>query len=360
MNSSDLDHLTPDELRELCEKLLLEKNEMEERQSVMERQALKSKRRTIDVFGKMVDVRKAQRIIEWQNAELEEKNIEINRQKEDIERTYVKFRQRTIELFGKMIDLKKAYRIIEQQRDEIENQRKLLHETNISKDRFFSIVAHDLKNPIGGFLGLTEILASETHKLSVENQKIFIESLHESSKQLYTLLENLLQWARSQTGSLHLKPQVLEVENLVDSAIGQVSMNAQLKNISIRKNMANNLNVFADDDTMKTILRNLLSNAVKFSYPDGFIDVLVTQNNNTALISITDYGVGISATDLNKLFKIEHSVTGIGTAQEKGTGLGLILCKEFIELNHGKISVQSTLGKQSTFLIEMPVYKAEL
>jgi len=352
----DINSITETELRKLYEKVLQEKHDLEQERVIIDRQILKSKQRTINVFGKMVDVKKAQRYIEYQNEELEEKNIEINRQKEAVERSISKFRMRTIELFGKMTDLKKAYKIIQQQKDEIESQRKLLHETNLSKDKFFSILAHDLKNPIGGFLGLTEILATETHELSPENQQIFIESLHESSKHLYNLLENLLHWARSQTGSLQLNPQVIELDSLLESAIGQVSMNAQLKHITIRKQKDISIKIVADQDTMNTILRNLLSNAIKFSNPNSYVDVSVLQNEKFVAISITDFGVGIAVDELTKLFRIEHTVSKPGTAQEKGTGLGLILCKEFIELNGGTIKAESHINKESTFTITVPLF----
>jgi signal transduction histidine kinase len=348
-------NLTETEWRNLYEKVLKEKNDLELERAIIERQIVKSKRRTIDVFGKMVDVKKAQKIIENQKKELEEKNIEINRQKNAVERTINKFRQRTIELFGKMTDLKKAYKIIQQQNDEIEAQRKLLHETNLSKDKFFSILAHDLKNPIGVFLGLTEIMATKTYELSPENHQLFVETLHESSKQLYSLLENLLHWARSQTGSLQLTQQDIDLDPLLDSAISQVSMNAQLKNITIRKQKDISLKIVADKDTMDTIIRNLLSNAIKFSKPDSFVDLSVSQSDGVALIAITDYGVGISPEDLAKLFKIEYSLSKPGTAEEKGTGLGLILCKEFIELNGGAITAESIVGKETIFSITVPL-----
>ncbi|MBI9067140.1 MAG: GHKL domain-containing protein [Salinivirgaceae bacterium] len=351
----DYDKLTKSELYDLYEQVLQEKLELELGRVKSDRQIKKSKQRTIEVFGKMIDVKKAQRIIGWQYEELEAKNTEINLQKDAVERTFKKFRLRTIELFGKMIDLKKANKIIQQQKDEIEIQRKLLHETNASKDKFFNILGHDLKNPIAGFLGLTEIMAAKMSEFSSEKQQIFAESLHESSKQLYTLLENLLHWARSQTGSLHLTPINMDLDELLESSISQVSMNAQLKNISIRKQNNNSLKVFADEDTLHTILRNLLSNAIKFSHSDSFIDVSVSQNEKFAIISICDYGVGIAPEDINKLFKIDQTYSQLGTAEEKGTGLGLILCKEFIELNGGTINVESIINKKTIFSITVPL-----
>ncbi len=355
-NTINLNTIPETELRSLYEKVLEEKHQLELDRVISDRKIIKSKQRTIDLFGKMIDVKKARRIIKWQNEELEEKNTEILRQKKAVERTFQKFRKRTIELFGKMIDLKKAYKIIQQQNKEIENQRKLLHETNSSKDKFFSILAHDLKNPIAGFLGLTEMMARKMNELSPDVQQTFAETMHESSKQLYNLLENLLNWARSQTGSLHLKPEIIDLNEILDSTMRQVSMNAHLKKISIRKQEIASINVFVDEDTLNTILRNLISNAIKFSHSESFIDISVSQNESFASISVIDFGVGIAPENLDKLFKIDQTVSNTGTANEQGTGLGLILCKEFIEQNGGAIQVESVLKKGSTFTITVPLF----
>lgn len=357
MSNKELDFkkISETELRELYEKLLIEKHELEMNRIIIDRQNLKSKQRTIDLFGKMIDLKKAQKIITIQKKELERKNAEINRQKNALERTFQKFRQRTIELFGKMIDLKKAYNIIQQQKDEIEKQRKLLHETNASKDKFFSILAHDLKNPIGGFLGLTEVMADGMSDLSVEEQQNFAVLMHNSSKQVYSLLENLLHWARSQTGALQLKPKVLDLSDIIENVLNQAATNASLKQIQLKKNIPCSVKIFADEDTMSTIFRNLVSNAIKFSNDDSVVNITVTQNTHIATVSIADQGIGIAPEDIDKLFRIEHNPSRIGTAKEKGTGLGLILCKEFVEKNGGTIKVESELNKGSVFTITVPL-----
>ncbi|MDY0279405.1 MAG: HAMP domain-containing sensor histidine kinase [Salinivirgaceae bacterium] len=347
------------DLRILYEKLLVEKYKLEEQGRIIHRQNIKSRNRTIELFGKMIDLKKAQKIITLQKQELERKNIEINQQKNALERTFQKFRQRTIELFGKMIDLKKAYNIIHAQKTEIETHRKLLHETNASKDRFFTILAHDLKNPIAGFLGLTEVMAESMADLSPDEQQHFAELLHNSSKQLYNLLENLLQWARSQTGALKISPKNTDLKHIVDSVITQSSMNARIKEIKFTKSIPD-ISVFADENTLTTIFRNIISNAIKFSHNNSTIDISVTENEKVAIIIVTDHGIGISVEDLEKLFKIDQNPTRIGTAKEKGTGLGLILCKEFAELNKGTIKVESTLGKGSSFTLTIPIARKNM
>ncbi len=343
------------DLHELYEKVLKEKHELEVSKMVIDRQNQKSKQRTIDLFGKMIDLKKAQKIILQQKKELEEKNAEIIKQRNALERTFHKFRQRTIELFGKMIDLKKAYNIINQQKHEIETQKRLLFEMNASKDKFFGILAHDLKNPIGGFIGLTEVMADCGNDLSPEELKKYSSLMHNSSKQLYHLLENLLQWARSQTGTIKINKEIIDVQAIIDSVLATVKMNADLKQITLIKNIAEDTKIYADSNTLKTVVRNLITNAIKFSPNNSIIKIDVENNSHVAILSISDQGIGIGSADIDKLFKIDSNPLTIGTSEEKGTGLGLILCKEFIELNGGKIKVESELNKGSVFTITIPL-----
>jgi signal transduction histidine kinase len=354
----NIDALSENELRILLKKVMQEKKELEEILELSHEKVSRSKQRTIDVFGKMVDNKKMQRIISWQNEELETRNAEIEIQKKNIEHTYQKFRNRTIDLFGKMIDLKKAYNVIKEQKEEIESQRKLLNETVQSKDKFFNILAHDLKNPIAGFLGLTKFMVDKNNNLDKETLDSFIDTLHSSSKQLHSLLENLLHWARAQTGSLKIKPKKLDINKIIDDSINQVQTNAQLKEIKINKKGNFSCTVYADEETLNTVLRNLLSNAIKYSYCGNTIDIFVLPTNNKTTIKITDYGVGIPKNKINTLFDLENAQSLPGTNEETGTGLGLILCKEFIELNGGKIDVDSKEGEFTTFSISIPMHKA--
>lgn len=351
---NNLENVSDAALMDMYQNLLDEKQKLEKDREVIDKKMLRSKQRTIELFGKMIDEKKAQRIISWQNEALEAKNLEINRQKKALEKTFKKFRERTIELFGKMIDLKKANRIIQNQNIEIEKQRKLLDEINSSKDRFFSILAHDLRNPIAGFLGLTELMVNKP-ELDNETQKVFIQNLYDNSKQLYSLLENLLDWARSQTGSIQLSKSNINLKGLFDLLIHQAAASLQLKKLKIINKGDFDFTVYADNDTLKTVVRNLISNAIKFSKPNNVITITASKDNNQARVAIHDSGVGMSDKTMKKLFKIDKSVSKLGTANEKGTGLGLILCKEFIELNHGTIDVKSKLHHGSTFTITIPL-----
>ncbi|ALO14788.1 Non-motile and phage-resistance protein [Salinivirga cyanobacteriivorans] len=341
-------------LTELIKKVQDKNDELEKHRKKIELQNEKSRQRTIELFGKMIDLKKAKKIISIQNEELEKKNEEINRKRAALENTYVKFRKRTIELFGKMVDLRKAYNIINNQKKEIENQRKQLHELNISKDKFFSIIAHDLKNPIAGFLGLTEVMAQDMNSFTDQEKQEFIELIYKSSKQLHSLLENLLQWSRAQTGRLSYKPRRLNMHALFQENFSLIHANAEVKQIVVEEKVDNDLEVWADVDMVNTILRNLLTNAIKFSNNDSRITVYAEIEGDKVIISVKDEGIGISDEDLDKLFKIGYNKSKVGTANEEGTGLGLILCKEFAKRNGGDVMVDSKLGVGSIFSFSLP------
>ncbi len=341
-------------LEKLIREIRQKNSELEEHRQKIELQNKKSRQRTIDLFGKMIDLKKAKKIIMFQNEELERKNQEINRKRAALERTYVKFRKRTIELFGKMVDLRKAYNIINNQKKEIEKQRRQLHELNASKDKFFSIIAHDLKNPIAGFLGLTEVMAQDLNSFSDSEKQEFIELIHKSSKQLHSLLENLLQWSRAQTGRLSFKPRKLNLKDIIADNYNLTRASAGMKNITITFDVPDDLCAWADADMVNTILRNLITNAIKFSHEGKTIKIETEKQDQRIFIKVIDEGVGISDEDKDKLFKIGFNTSQVGTANEEGTGLGLILCKEFAKRNGGDVTVESEPGKGSIFTFSLP------
>lgn len=342
-------------LEELIREIQLKNRELEEHKERIELQNAKARMRTIDLFGKMTDLKKAKKIILIQNEELEKKNEEINIKRRALEHTNVKFRNRTIELFGKMVDLRKAYNIINNQKKEIENQRRQLHELNASKDKFFSIIAHDLKNPIAGFLGLTEVMAQDMHSFTDEEKQEFINLIHNSSKQLHSLLENLLQWSRAQTGRLSFRPKTIDIFHVIEDNFSLVSTNAEIKGVKLVHKIDPDTFAFADADMVNTIVRNLLTNAIKFSIAGEEVIVKSVFEGEFLQVSIKDNGIGISAEDQTKLFKIGFNASKIGTANEEGTGLGLILCKEFAKRNGGDVFVKSELNKGSEFLFTLPL-----
>jgi signal transduction histidine kinase len=242
-------------------------------------------------------------------------------------------------------------KIIENALRESESQ---LTELNATKDKFFSIIAHDLKNPFNTIVGLSDYLVNHIKSKESKSYDKMIHIIHGASKNGYKLLENLLEWASSQIERVDLNPQRIKLSDLVYESTLTVENSADKKKIKIEIRVSDELFVMADIDMMKAIFRNLLSNAVKFTNKNGIINISAKTDASTIIVSVKDNGVGMSNEDLNKLFKIEHIHKTPGTDNETGTGLGLLLCKEFVEKNNGKITVKSELDKGSEFLVAFP------
>lgn len=221
-----------------------------------------------------------------------------------------------------------------------------------TKDKLFSIIAHDLRSPFTALLGLTEVLAKQ--ELNPQEVTEFGQHLHDSSQKLLTLIDNLLQWSRSQTGKIKLEPKEVNLRKLIEEVVTIQHIQAEAKKISIYVNIDKNQTLIVDCDTLSTVIRNLLSNSVKFTPEGGSISISAAMSNKTTTIAITDTGVGMEPEEIEKLFKIEDSFSKKGTNQESGTGLGLIICKEFIEMNGGEIDVSSKQGMGTTFTITLP------
>lgn len=222
------------------------------------------------------------------------------------------------------------------------------------KDKFFSIIAHDLKGPFNGIIGLSELLLEKkTHSDNDETNE-FIQLIHQSSKNTYSLLENLLTWAQSQTGSIEFSPKKTEIISVTDKTINLLANIAQNKNIAIRSQIQKNEYVVADRDMLETIFRNLVSNAIKFTQTNGEVILSMTRENTQIVFSVKDNGIGISLEKSAGLFAIDQKHSTFGTNDELGTGLGLMLCKEFAEKHGGKIWVESEAGKGSEFKFSIP------
>lgn len=239
-----------------------------------------------------------------------------------------------------------------------ENNRKIrkqnieLKKINADKDRFFSILAHDLKNPFMGLLGLTEMLTENVNEFSKEDIHKYMSLLYSQSKSTYDLLEELLLWSKSQSGKLPFNKTKINVKTLCNEVTGIFLNNS--KNISLQCNMDESLEVEADANMLKTILRNLISNAIKFSFKNSEVKVEVKKDKKQFIFSVSDKGVGIKEEDIAKIWDISKKFTTNGTEGEKGTGLGLILCREFVEKHNGKIWVESKIGEGTTFYFTIP------
>ncbi len=239
--------------------------------------------------------------------------------------------------------------------EELKKSERQLRELNATKDKFFSIIAHDLKNPIGAFKNVLELLYENFQDFTKEEILEFIEPLKDSSNQLFALLENLLLWARTQTGKIQLEPIEFNLADLIKSNVSLLKFQAENKQIDLSYQAPGQLMVFADFNTINTVIRNLINNAIKFTPKGGRIIVTATNQDNNALVIVEDNGIGMSEETISKLFRIDVHHTTLGTAQEKGTGLGLILCKEFVQANGGQIWVESEEGKGSKFFFTIPL-----
>ena len=233
-----------------------------------------------------------------------------------------------------------------------------LAELNATKDKFFSIIAHDLRNPFSGILGFSDLLVNSTREYSSQEISQYAGFINQAAQNAYKLLENLLEWARAQTGKIEFKPLETDLNKLVLDIISLLENSAKAKNISINNQVSANLFVFADVNMLNTILRNLITNAIKFTQTNGQITLSSLVQNNEVIITVSDTGVGIDSDTLAKLFNISEKVSHLGTNDEKGTGLGLLLCKEFVLKHGGKIWVESELGKGSDFKFSLPCVDA--
>ena len=231
---------------------------------------------------------------------------------------------------------------------------KELRELNAEKDKFFSIIAHDLKNPFHSILNFSDLLLRHYSTYDKEEVLTFIKMIHESSTQAFNLLDNLLHWSRAKTGKMNLKPAAVDLYDIITKNINLLEVAAVGKNIRVTHSVKPKTLVLCDENMLSTIIRNLISNAIKFTRPTGKITINNREKSNTHEIAVTDTGVGIKEVDLGKLFRIDIHYTTTGTANEEGTGLGLVLCREFVNLNNGSIRVISKPGKGSTFFVELP------
>ncbi len=229
-----------------------------------------------------------------------------------------------------------------------------------TKDKFFSIIAHDLKTPFTGLLGLTEIMYNQYDEFDRDEFKKYIKLIYENSKSTFNLLQNLLSWSMSQKSNISYNPESFSINKTILENITLLENAANEKNIKIENFCIKEFTVFADKNMILTVLRNLISNAIKFTTKKGKITIACKQIDEKAIqISITDTGIGIAKENIPKLFNIEQNFNTMGTADEKGTGLGLIVCKEFIEQHGSKIEVESETGKGSTFYFTLPLMQRD-
>lgn len=248
----------------------------------------------------------------------------------------------------------KSNLVLQAANEKIIQQNIELQQLNATKDKFFSIISHDLKGPLNSLTSFSGLLINYFDSLSKEEIQTLAKDLDKSLKNLFALLENLLEWSRSQTGAIEFKPARFDLSELIMETIDLLTAQAGTKNITLHYPSVQPVIVMAHKHSITTVIRNLISNAIKFTPTGGTITLSATKSNEEALISVADTGVGMSKEVIDKIFRIDAKHSTKGTADEKGTGLGLVLCKDFVEKNNGSIGVQSEEGKGSTFYFTLP------
>lgn len=235
-----------------------------------------------------------------------------------------------------------------------------LLELNATKDKLFSVLAHDLKNPFNSILGLSELMIEDIRSQQSDDMMLYAQTIQKTAKQVYLLLVNLLDWAQIQTGRIKMQLEKVEMDQIINDTIELENSIALNKNITIRKHLEVKEDVECGLNMLSTIVRNLLSNAIKYTPKGGFIDILTYhQDKDHIVISVKDNGIGMSAEEIKRLFSMKVCLSKRGTEKETGTGLGLIVCKEFAERHKGKIWVKSEEGKGSEFGLTIPLRQSK-
>ncbi|MGE5362568.1 MAG: ATP-binding protein, partial [Bacteroidota bacterium] len=257
---------------------------------------------------------------------------------------------------GNMVLLSSVYDITERKQNEIklEHYSEQLRKEKVTKDKFFSIIAHDLRSPFQTLLSASEILARDIDSLTVEEIKTLSSGLNASLKKQYLLLTDLLNWSKLQAKDFALEKKMLTLNQLISEVLETLAFSAEEKKIKIQYDIPEGTTVFADNNMLKLVMRNLISNSIKFTNVNGTIDICAGVQGDTAEISVIDDGVGIAAQNITKLFRDDLRYSTIGTGDEEGSGLGLNLCREIIEKHGGTIRVESAEGQGSKFSFTLP------
>ena len=236
----------------------------------------------------------------------------------------------------------------------LQQSEKHLKELNSTKDKFFSIIGHDLRNPLNALLGFSELISGNSRDYTSEEIQRYSKIINEAAKNIHLLIENLLEWSRSQSGNIDYNPEKTDLTSMVGEILKVFEIHAEKKGVNLVSEIPDGLTVTADRNLLSTIIRNLVNNAVKFTPNGGQVRIFCEQHDKELIFSIEDTGIGMSEEQLGNLFRLDSQVTMPGTSQEKGTGLGLILCKEFVDMHNGRIWATSKPKEGSTFSFSLP------
>jgi ligand-binding sensor domain-containing protein/signal transduction histidine kinase len=276
---------------------------------------------------------------------LQRYNAELEKKVED--RTH-KLKESLDQVMEKQIYIEEQSKILNQQKDQ-------LQQLNSTKDKFFSIIAHDLRSPFQSLLGLSDILIDELKNSNNADLKNISNMISDSCHHIYNLEENLMTWSRSQRNKISFEPVEVDISSIIDDTLNVLKLNLNQKSISTEKHFSTDKHGYADKNMIEMVIRNLVSNAIKFTPQHGKIAVLLKENGKDLQVEVRDNGVGITPENQLKLFRIDTNLSNKGTDGEEGTGLGLIICKEFTEKNNGKIWIESKHGEGSSFFFTIPI-----
>ncbi|MBN2347983.1 MAG: hypothetical protein JXJ22_04050 [Bacteroidales bacterium] len=281
-----------------------------------------------------------QRLIE-QSDQLNETNTMLEERQQQIEEQTEVLRSQSEDLIS--------------QAEYLETVNEHLETVNKTKDKLFSIIAHDLKSPFNTIFGFAELLQLKKDTLTEEKRNTYIANLYDSAKRVYMLLENLLQWSRSQTNRIKFEPRKFSIKEMIEDVGLLHEENLKSKELQLIINMESSVEIIADYEMIHGVVRNLLSNAIKYTPEKGTITINVKREKGSILFSVKDTGLGMPENIVNNLFHLDKTFSTVGTNGEKGTGLGLSLCKDFIEKHNGKIWAESEIGKGSNFIFTIPI-----
>ncbi len=293
------------------------------------------------LYNRFLVINKTNKLLEKRKDEVSKSNAKL-----------VKLNQILLEQKKKLDDLNKRLNTANQK---LIDSEKHLIEANVAKDKLFSIISHDLRNPFASIVSFSRMLKRDLDNLDKDELRELTLELDKTVVNINDLLENLLQWSRTQIGKIKYNPQYIDITEIVNDNVNLFMPNAQEKQISIENHINSNLIAWADQNMTDTVMRNLLSNAIKFTNQKGKIKLFYETDNNHAYISVKDSGVGINKQDQEMLFRADSLHSTYGTFDEKGSGIGLLLCKEFVERQHGEIKFESEEGEGSVFTFSLPL-----
>lgn len=255
--------------------------------------------------------------------------------------------------------LKEQLSILEDDIHRLKNNELELIQLNEDKVKLISIISHDLKNPMNTIIGLTELLEKKIQQNDLDSIDAYARNINNSTQKIRTLLSNLLDWSISLGGKIEFRPIKISLRKIVDEVIGLLEETLKLKSLTIVYDCHEDVEVYVDKEMISTVLRNIISNSIKFSHPNSDIKISCERREEQIIISILDHGIGISEKNISRLFKVGQLPSNNGTKSETGTGIGLLLCKDFLHKHHSEVTVESEEGKGSIFKFNLPVVQKE-